>query len=176
MRTSSGEAAFVRTICPPPVNELVPAFVRPLSIPKISERSAEPPAGTVRLDAESETLSPVAMFDLTLYVTGCAPRLVRCRAREALQLFNSSGARPRLRAGGSMVTLPVAAAYASMRPAPAAMMSSCRKVALFINASLTCSGVQSWCSALRSAAAPATCGLAIEVPLRVAYRLPGYEE
>ena len=38
---------------------------------------------------------------------------------------------------------------------------------------LTCPGVQSWCSDFRSAATPATCGVAIDVPLRTEYVLPG---
>src|SRR5436309_15899315 len=63
-----------------------------------------------------------------------------------------------------------------MRPAPPAMVSAGSNVALFISAILICAGGQAWCSAFSSAAAPATCGVAIEVPLSVAYALPRYDD
>src|SRR5229473_2612560 len=141
--TSVGDAEFVKTIWPPLVNELGPACVRPLSIANASETSAEPPAGSETVAGDGVTFDPNATFDLIVYVTACAPRFVRCSVLVAVQLFVSIGARPRLTDGGSITVLPVAAAYASMRPAPSFMMSVCRRVALFINASLICAGVQS---------------------------------
>src|SRR3954463_1441506 len=74
LRTSVVDAALVKTICPPALNDVAPVCDAALSMVIVTDTSDDPPAGIVTLAGESVTFSPVATTDFTLYVPDCAAR------------------------------------------------------------------------------------------------------
>src|SRR5437016_14398900 len=97
-------------------------------------------------------------------------------ARDWDHVACSIGSRPKSMDGVSVTSGRPAAAATSMRPAPMAITSWLRSAEPTISAILIWAGVQSWCNALSSAAAPATCGVAIDVPLNAPYLLFGSDD
>ena len=85
--------------------------------------------------------------------------------RVAVHVVSDGESRPNDSAVGSATIVASAAFSTSTRPLPVAMISLLMALAVAMSAALMRAGDQSRWMARSSAAAPATCGVAIDVPL-----------
>src|SRR5206468_9232624 len=136
----------------------------------LNTRSADasPPAGTTTVVADRWPSPAGAVrpfhshsFRLRFSVTGSVPLLVYVTGRTAAALSDATA--PTLTAAVAVTSGPMTRAT-STRPVPCAHQITPSSLALFTRASLSRPAVQSGCRCARIAAAPATCGVAMEVP------------
>src|SRR5580765_2482826 len=122
------------------------------------------------------SLGPTGPLDAVAISSGAVATFVT----RSVVLWDHSGApdgaQPNDRLPGDTTRRDSAAASASMRPAPATNGPTPRSTAVFIRRDFTISGVHSGCSSSMSAATPATCGAAIDVPLSTCVPPPGQHE
>ena len=127
--------------------------------------SRDSPGSSVKDAASSVTFCPV--FAATVSVNGsrAARRLVMRTGRVAVHVACDGESRPSDSAVGSASIVASPALSTSTRPLPVAMTSLLMALAVAMSAALMRAGDQSRWMARSSAAAPATCGVAIDVPL-----------
>ncbi|MGY3680215.1 hypothetical protein ACVWXU_003838 [Streptomyces sp. TE33382] len=178
---SRSTAAAVRTVCPPPVPttyaEYVPSAVPPSRVSVLSATSALPPAGTVTLSAPRVKKPagaglPWGPVPVTVRsrVTSLVPRL-RYVTFFVAGVSSVCGhcCTPKLTETGSATMLWPSALSTAIRPEPCWNGLYAPGLVEAVSAPFSSLYFQSGCCCLRSAAAPATCGVAIDVPEMLRY-------
>ncbi len=179
---SRSTAAGVRTLRPPPdattVTAYEPSTVPPSRVSAVRPTAALPPAGTVTRRASREKnpagagcpSPPVGDASSRSSVTSASPllRYVTCRVTGASSEWGHACV-PRLTETGSETTVWSIARPTARRPAPCWNTVGEPPSADPVRTALSCAPVQPGFFCLRIAAAPATCGVAIEVPSLVVY-------
>gem|GEM_PF-4569502 len=137
-----------------------------LSTRMVTVSPPEPPAGTVSPAGSKTALTPSGRPAAREGVKLCSSgeRFMTVTVLETSQTSEPRSAKPRLTDAGRARAWTAFAAGRSMRPAPWERSGRSRSSALSMSAALTISGLQSGWSCLRSAAPPATWGVAMEVP------------
>ena len=161
VRSATAPSA-VRASTTPPYSPAVPV--------ELNSRSADasPRAGTTTVVADRWPSPAGAGWPFhpdsvrpRFSVTGRVPLLVYVTGRSTTEPSGATG--PRLTVAVAVTSGPMTRAT-STRPVPCADQVTPTSLALFTRASLSRPAVQSGCRCARIAAAPATCGVAIEVP------------
>ncbi len=170
----------MRTVCPPPVAttyaEYVPSSVPPRRVSAVSATCAVEPAGTVirsapRVKKPAGAGLPCGPVPVAFRssVTSLVPRLryVTCLATGVSSVCGHC-CTPKLTETGSATIVWAIARSTWIRPEPCWNGLYAPGLVDAVSAPFSSEYFQSGCCCLSSAAAPATCGVAIDVPEIVA--------
>src|ERR1051325_9618675 len=154
------------TILPPPENVAMPVVTAALVNSPVTFTSFDSPASSENDDGSIVTFSPGLAAAVNVNGRRNELGFVRRTVRVAVNVGSDGESRPNVSAGGSAPIIDAPAPTASMRPPPVGLTSSLTLLVEAMSAALIRAADQSRCTARRSAATPATCGVAIDVPLR----------